>query len=329
MIGTLRLSFELVTARLRLIVLAVLASCRALALAGIASHALAAPSYFASAGVLSGFDQRSFTSPAPVGATAGGVQPFTVGGQPASWSGESEAQAGAGVLRVRSHTALSIADHQCCLGSGVRGSGSEAEFTIDDVVISGVGSSVAGSLNLTLSGSLEATATLANALGNSGSYGQISVGVSIPGAGVNGGARLGAGSPPDNTLTLTNSGLLSGYGGGVLALSIASPALPVNTPFTIQIELLSETLASYSVQGTGPLPVPIAAEGFARFDNSLSFAVSAPVFTLPAGYTVNSAAGAIVNNQYVGLVPEPASAWLGAASFCALVLRRRGSGRPC
>lgn len=295
---------------------------------GIASCAYGAPSYFAEAGVLSGFDAESFTGTIPVSASAAGIMTFSIGGGEhlglGTWAGESTAQANPGYLAVSSHTSVVITDHQASLGSGAKAGGSHASFTIDDVIISGPGAGpVSGILNLQLEGSLAASANFANAIGGSGSYGQISIGVGVPGFGGNGGARLGAGAPPANTLTLTNSGLLIGYGGGLLALQINSSSLPVNSPFSITLDLQSETLASYNVGGTGVAVVPISAEGFSSFTTGLSFARSGPVFTLPEGYTANSLSGMIVDNHFV---PEPSSVVLLAAALCMLpwaALRRR------
>jgi hypothetical protein len=287
--------------------------------------AFAAPSYFAEAGVLSGFDQESFTDANPVGASASGIMTFSIGGGEhlglGTWAGESAAQAGAGFLRVSSHTSVAITDHQASLGSGAKAGGSHAKFTIDDVLISGPSSgTVNGTLNLLLEGSLAASANFANALGSSGSYAQISIGVGLPGLGGNGGARLGAGAPPPNTLALTNSGLLLGYGGGLLSLHVNSSSLPVNTPFSITLDLQSETLASYTVQGTGTAVVPISAEGFSNFTNTFSFARSGPVFTLPDGYTVNSPSGMIVDNHFI---PEPPVIALLAPVLSAWLWRSR------
>lgn len=293
--------------------------------AGLASHAHAAPVYFAQASVLNGLDQQSFTDASTVSASAGGISTFTVGGGAhlglGTWAGESAAQAGEGFLRTSSHTSIVITDHQASLGSGFRGGGSHASFTIDDVVISGpVGGTVSGTLNLIFEGSLGASANFANAIGGSGSYGEVSISVGLPGFGGNGGARLGASAPPANTLTLTSSGLLTGYSGGLLALQINSASLPVNTPFSITLDLQSGTLASYTVDGTGPAVVPISAEGFSNFMNTFSFASSGPVFTLPAGYTANSASGMIVDNH---VVPAPASLLLLGTGIIALGSRLR------
>jgi hypothetical protein len=69
----------------------------------------------------------------------------------------------------------------------------------------------------------------------------------------------------------------------------------------------------------------------ASFGNTMGFPTSGPVFTLPEGYTVNSADGSIQNNRFVGAstaVPEPGTlALLGVGALTLGVYRRRWLGR--
>ncbi len=75
--------------------------------------------------------------------------------------------------------------------------------------------------------------------------------------------------------------------------------IPMNVPTNLGISILTNGQQSSSL-GFGKLS--------ADFGHTLSFPKDRPVFDLPAGYTANSAALGIVDNQYV--VPEPATAVL-------------------
>jgi hypothetical protein len=295
---------------------------------GGAPTARSAPTYFAEANVLNGLEQNSSIDDVPVGATATGISPFSIGGGDGAWSGESAAQAGHGLVMTMSHTSLFVSDHRASLGSGSKVSGAHASLTIDDVVISGPGGgAISGTLNVDLGGSLGASASFANALGSSGSYGEVVISIGIPGGGGDGSARLGASAPPGNTLTATSSGLLTGYAGGPMSMQIESTALPVNVAFSLTLSLQSESVATYVVSGTGPAIVPISAEGFSNYTSLLSFARNGPVFTLPEGFTADSPSGMIVDNLFV---PEPSIILLTGPGLLALRSfgsRRRGA-RP-
>lgn len=284
--------------------------------------------YFVEAGALSNLDHEQMTSSFEVVVTAGGIETFTIGSDLGVWAGDASAIAGPGFVGGSSHTSINITNHQCCLsGNSTRAGGTRSRMDIDDVVISGPAASVGGTLNLEFDGSFSAAANFANALGDAGGYAEVSISILLPNFSGGGGARLGVNGA--NILSLTNSGLLAGYSGGPLFLAIPIANLPVNTPFGIHLELATTTLATYNVAGTGPAPVPIFAELFSTFDHTFSFATAGPVFTLSDGFTVNSAQGAIVDNQFVGLAaaaPEPGPLLLvltGLAGL-SLVQRRRG-----
>jgi hypothetical protein len=119
--------------------------------------------------------------------------------------------------------------------------------------------------------------------------------------------RNGVVSPPQQT------GLLAGLGNSA---DVQTPVwtLPVNTPFTLTLQL--NTAAAVSV---------VFSDGYitsalSDFGNTLSFATDRPVFTLPAGYTVNSADAGIVNNTFSTPVPEASSAALLLAGLAFVLL---------
>lgn len=96
---------------------------------------------------------------------------------------------------------------------------------------------------------------------------------------------------------------------------VTSPAftVPVNTPFTIELQLY----VTASVDGWENDTWDQIAN--ADFGDTLTFATDVPVFNLPAGYTINSTEAGIQNNTYVA--PEPATVAIFFAAS-ALMFRR-------
>jgi hypothetical protein len=100
---------------------------------------------------------------------------------------------------------------------------------------------------------------------------------------------------------------------------ITTPAfvIPMNVPTTLGISIFVGGQQSSSL-GFGRLA--------ADFEHTLRFANDRPVFDLPAGFTANSAALGIVDNQFV--VPEPATALLiGLTVIGGLAGRARSRSR--
>jgi hypothetical protein len=127
--------------------------------------------------------------------------------------------------------------------------------------------------------------------------------------------------------------LLSGYAPdstpGAFGITTASFTEPVGTAFNVYLELdaaSSASVAAFDVNGS-------SASGSAStvFDPVGCYPASGPVFNLPAGYTVTSTEGGIVNNVGTATgcassnpsIPEPGSLVL----LVSAVLGLAGSGR--
>ncbi len=120
----------------------------------------------------------------------------------------------------------------------------------------------------------------------------------------------GVASPP------TTTGLLMDWGPGNI---VTTPlwTLPVNVPFTLTLQL--DVAADVSV---------ILSDGYVTsalsdFGKTLSFATDRPVFSLPEGYSANSAEAGVVNNIFTAPVPEPASGVLAALGLLVVGFRAR------
>lgn len=191
-----------------------------------------------------------------------------------------------------------------------------ASVSFTDFVISGpVGStSVLTPINFELSGeqilgsytsfsgyssSVESTVSLQVQAGNNGASGANNLHYTN-----------GVSSPPETT------GLLMNWGPGN---TVTTPlwTLPVNVPFTLTLQLF--VAADVSV---------ILSDGYVTsslsdFGNTLSFATNQPVFSLPVGYSANSAEAGVVDNVFTTPVPEPASGVLAALGLLVIGVRAR------
>lgn len=93
------------------------------------------------------------------------------------------------------------------------------------------------------------------------------------------------------------SGLLTGFSGNAVIES--SPIMvAANTPFQVEVQLTasSSTQLFWGFSGNG--------SALTDFSHTLTFATDRPVFSVPAGYTVNSAQARIVDNTFA--IPCPA-----------------------
>ncbi len=150
-------------------------------------------------------------------------------------------------------------------------------FTVDDIIITGP----TGPVSTQVSAHLEGTMTTSTSSGMA--VAQIEARM-IPKRfdGVN------LASPTTFITTVTNSLNVD--------TTLVSPSFdaPVGQTFQVQMFLELEIHASDNVSNPGTVTTST------DFSNSMSFIEGAPVFSLPPGYTANSADGKIVDNVFVG-----------------------------
>lgn len=246
--------------------------------------------------------------------------------------------AGPGLLRASSTAAIQltpVVNVGLGLGLGYLSNGTDASatFLLNDVIIGGSGTMVPGSLSLQLDGGLNATtfAQLGSGTGaEAGANASVSVYASINGNLFSGTQAISSFRQVDTQTgggSTFEDGLLIGFtgSGGLLTPSVL---LPVGTPFTVVLSLYTsvDTTSNHSIIGSRR-----QADASSLFDSTLSFPLSGAVFDLPAGYTVNSVSGQIVDNQWIGAdvprgggsVPEPASLALFGIGLGGLAAARR------
>lgn len=171
----------------------------------------------------------------------------------------------------------------------------KAQIVIDDIIISGPGSEVStqvsahfeGTLNPVTGGGVAVAAASARIQAHTVGGGALSSNTHYP---------TGSVSAPVAVDTI---------------LTTPSFLAPVGVPFAVRMYMEGDVgvLDTWS---------PGSATSASDFGNTLSFIEGAPVFDLPAGYTVNSIDGNIVDNQFVG--GPPAVPALGGSAHLAIVV---------
>jgi len=116
-----------------------------------------------------------------------------------------------------------------------------------------------------------------------------------------------------NAPSFIGTGLLAGFDGNMDVTS-ALFSVPVNTPFSIELQLSVASNLSANFSEIFSL------DANTNFFNTLTFAPIGPVFNLPSGYTINSAEAGIIDNTYV--IPEPSSLILVGVGVGLISIRR-------
>jgi hypothetical protein len=244
------------------------------------------------------------------------------------------AGAEAGQLRASAHAETFLPDIQDgLLAMVINTASATAGFRLDDIIITGPDSTVDTSINLSLDGGVSATA---NAAGG-GAFGFEATANGMVTVSGQFGPRFAAsqsrGAVCDAQTLLCDSSFfedefLTGFGGAGI---ITTPAVTVSVgvPLGLALQLV---VAGNGNSTNGGFGNRRTAEGSASFGSTLSFALSGPVFNLPAGYTANSVSGLIVDNHWVRAsdtptaVPEPGTFSLLGLGVLALA-RRFGRGK--
>ena len=220
-------------------------------------------------------------------------------------------------------------------GQNFDANGAQAEFSSSDLrvtPITGAGVSGAGTITAALRLNLDGSFVSNPAVGGPGTasfstklFLNVRFGFVDPVTHFQGGAFFAGAVGLSQTLGGpavfdAGSGLLAGYQGGPLPLSVSVGSLPVGVPIDLQVRLgtITEVTAAGDVEFSGG----------ADFYHTLSLPTSGAVLTLPAGYTADSAELNVSGNSFVA-VPEPATwsvvAAAGLAGF-AVLRRRRSQG---
>jgi hypothetical protein len=171
----------------------------------------------------------------------------------------------------------------------------KAQIVIDDIIISGPGSEVSTQVSAHFEGTLDPVQ------GGGVAVAQASARIRAQTAG--GGAL--------SSYTYYNTGSVIAPVAVDTILTTPSFLAPVGVPFAVRMYMESD----HGVQDNFS---PGSATSASDFSNTLSFIEGAPVFDLPAGYTVNSIDGNIVDNQFVGGATQVPA--LGGSAHLAIVV---------
>lgn len=197
-----------------------------------------------------------------------------------------------------------------------------ASMAIGGVYISGPCCSISTSYNLQVKGtlSIECQDVWPRHAGGNASF-QIDSRVSGPPPQQASLALSGWVSKPEINCTGTSySGVFAGPGfDGDEVVTSTVDVMPTGVEQTLYVSVSTQAIAAASA---GDPPMTLRGEARADFRYTVSFPTDRPVFNLPAGYTVNSDDGLIVDNHFVP-APTGLHAALAAGTALALLAGRR------
>lgn len=159
-----------------------------------------------------------------------------------------------------------------------------AQYSFDDVVISGPAGNVLISVNIHVSGS-----QILNASANGISNSNLTISFYKNDSQMNGARH--AYYISNGTLTNDHTGFLTNFDGDDVVKSDPFP-VPANTPFKLTVGISANASVSSF------FPNSSNSTSTTDFSHTLTFATDRPVFQLPAGYTANSAQAGIINNTF-------------------------------
>jgi hypothetical protein len=161
------------------------------------------------------------------------------------------------------------------------------ETLIDDVIISGPGTTVSTQVSADLSGIIDSIAPL-----GSTALGATKASLGTP---LSPGAKVSFDTCCSDAIVDTT-------------LTTGAFDAPVNVPFAIALTLRGRSVATSTA--------PANSSNTNDFASTLNFTTGGPVFALPPGYTANSVSGDIVDNVFVGITPAVPA--LGGPAFVVL-----------
>ena len=259
---------------------------------------------------------------------------------------------GLGLLAHNTITAQTFEENAS--STGTVASHAQARFRTDTNTVGGSGAPgtrVPALLNLPVRGFIGVNASGTGGFGGTFAQADLLVDVTLPGARHVGTIQLRINNQrPGTDLTVDGSGFLEGLEAQVeidnplfpldaqipISLDLALPfSAPVNAPFVIDVFARAQTVGSFNLAALE--------DGWTHhmgalidFVDTVSFPTGSPVLDLPAGFTFNSVDGLVVDNRWLGSVPqipEPASSLLMSLGLAMAVLhcrrRRRDRHSAC